>query len=174
TKPDNISDIGNCWRVVLLKYNEQPENNPLNLYPAYKLYMNDTYRALVDRYRAENIYILSAGWGLIGAEFLTPKYDITFSPSADPYKRRKKRDLYNDFCMLPDGSHDDLVFFGGKDYLPLFCDLSRDYAGKKCVFYNSATLPNAPGCALVRYETTTRTNWHYECVKTFLEGAITL
>ncbi|MES9822819.1 MAG: hypothetical protein ABW127_00140 [Candidatus Thiodiazotropha endolucinida] len=172
-RPDDIAETGKSWRDLLLEYNEQPENNPLDLYPAYQLYMNDTYRALVNKYRAENVYILSAGWGLIGAEFLTPKYDITFSPSADSYKRRRKRDSYKDFRMLPDGCNDDLVFFGGKDYLPLFSKLSSNYAGQKFVFYNSATLPDAPGCKLIKYHTSTRTNWHYECAKAFIHGAVT-
>lgn len=172
-RPDDIAEGGKSWRDLLLNYNKQPHSNPPDLYPAFQLYTNDTYRALVKKYRAENVYILSAGWGLISAEFLTPKYDITFSPSADSYKRRRKRDLYSDFRMLPEGCDDDLVFFGGKDYTPLFCKLSSDYAGKKFVFYNSATLPEAPSCELIKYHTSTRMNWHYECAKAFLDGVVT-
>jgi hypothetical protein len=40
----------------------------------------------VDRFGLENVYVLSASWGLIRADFLTPYYDITFSSSADAYK----------------------------------------------------------------------------------------
>jgi hypothetical protein len=172
-KPDNISEAGKSWRDLLLGYNNKPENNPLDLYPAFQLYWNEAYRDLVQEYGTENVYILSAGWGLIDAEFLTPKYDITFSPSADPYKRRGKKDFYNDFQMLPDGCNDDLVFFGGKDYLPLFCELSSGYKGQRFIFYNSKNLPKTPGCTLIRYHTTTRTNWHYGCAKDFLSGDVT-
>ena len=61
---------------------------------------------------------------MIAADFLTPDYDITFSGSADAYVRRGKKDRYKDFCMLPADTVDDIVFFGGKDYLPLFAKLT--------------------------------------------------
>lgn len=73
----------------------------------------------------EGVYILSAGWGLIRSDFLTPYYDITFSQSADPYKRRRRTDRYDDFRMIPDGVKDEILFIGGKDYLPLFCQLTN-------------------------------------------------
>jgi len=170
-RPDDIAEDGKTWRELLLDYNKL-EDNPLELSPAYKLYMNSTYQMLVDRYGVNNVFILSAGWGLIDAAFLTPKYDITFSPSADAYKRRRKRDHYNDLCMLRADSDDDLVFFGGKDYLPLFCKLTQNYLGNRFVFYNSAIQPNTPGCTLIRYRTSTRTNWHYGCAKDFIAGEI--
>ncbi|BAU49572.1 hypothetical protein SVA_3024 [Sulfurifustis variabilis] len=46
--------------------------------------------------RVRDVFILSAGWGLIGAAFLTPVYDITFSNSADDYKRRRRRNQFDD------------------------------------------------------------------------------
>ena len=173
-RPDEPAGHGKNWRDVLIDYNDQAQSNPLHLRPAYKLYSNPTYVLLVQRYGAENVFILSAGWGLINAEYLTPLYDITFSASAAPYKRRRKRDHYNDLCLLPTGSGDDLVFFGGKDYLPLFCDLTRDYNGRRFVFYNLAAEPLAPGCTLMRYPTTTRTNWHYSCASAFMAGELRL
>jgi hypothetical protein len=156
----------------LLKYNDDPGGNPLRLYPAYQLYENQAYGRLVDRFGSENVYILSAGWGLIRAGFLTPSYDITFSPSADAYKRRRKTDRYDDFRMLPDDTENDIVFFGGKDYLPLFCSLTDTNRSRKIVFFNSTSIPRLNGCTLKRFETTTRTNWHYECANAFLDGTI--
>ena len=112
---------------------------------------------------------------MIKADFLTPYYDITFSQSAEPYKRRKKADRrYQDFRMLPDGTDEEMAFFGGKDYLPLFTKLTHGLQSKKTVFYNSMYPPQAPGCRLVRYETAKRMNWHYECANAFLTGAIKL
>jgi hypothetical protein len=119
----------------------------------------------------QNVYILSAGWGLIRADFLTPQYDITFAQSADQYKRRRKTDRYDDFCMLHNQTAD-IVFFGGKDYLPLFSSLTDGTRSKRIVFYNSANAPNLNGCYLRRFETTTRTNWHYQCVSAFLAGGL--
>src|SRR5262249_22117057 len=141
-------------------------------FPAYRLYENRAYERLVDRFGLANVYILSAGWGLVGADFLTPHYDITFRASADSYKRRRKTDRYEDFAFLPEGTRDDIVFLGGKDYLPLFCDLTADLHGTKIVFYNSANSPRVNGCALRRFETATRTNWHYECAKALIDGSI--
>lgn len=77
-RPDDLSGDAISWRRVLLKYNEA-EGNPLGLYPAYRLYENKTYGRIADRVGLRNLFILSAGWGLIAADFLTP---ITTSPSA--------------------------------------------------------------------------------------------
>ncbi|MBB5052690.1 hypothetical protein HNQ36_002664 [Afipia massiliensis] len=168
-RPDDLVDSVSSWRDVLLEYNRRG-GNPLKLRPAFELYMNDSYRRLAERFGLENTFILSAGWGLINAAFLTPYYDITFSAAADSFKRRRKTEPYRDFCMLPDDSGGPVVFFGGKDYLPLFCELTRSVGLKRLVFYNSSQPPQAPGCSVVRFPTTTRTNWHYECVDAFLKG----
>ena len=160
------------WRHFLRKYNDDAGENPLHLYPAYQLYENRAYGRLVGRYGLRNVYVLSAGWGLIRADFLTPSYDITFSPSADAYKRRRKADRYDDLCMLPSTTKNDIVFFGGKDYLPLFCSLTDAIRCKKIVFFNSASVPRVNSCTLRRFETTTRTNWHYECANAVLDGTI--
>jgi hypothetical protein len=170
-RPDNLSDAGVSWRQVLLKYNEPPGSNPLGLYPAYRLYQNRTYERLVQRFGLENVFILSAGWGLISAGFLTPQYDITFSMSAEAYKRRGRRDFYEDLRMLPDDA-DDIVFLGGKDYLSLFVMLTKTVRGQRTVFYNSLSVPEAPGCRLERFETNTRTNWHYECANALIDGIL--
>ena len=66
---------------------------------------------------------------------------------------------------------DEIVFFGGKDYLPLLCSLTGEIKGEKTVFYNSAREPQAPGWTLKKFATSTRTNWHYECAAALLESA---
>src|SRR5579871_6499269 len=81
--PDDQSDYGWSWRDALLKYNETPADNPRRLLPAWQLYEHSAYERLVGRLGDQNVFILSAGWGLIRADFLTPYYDITFSASAD-------------------------------------------------------------------------------------------
>ena len=162
-RPDDLSDRGVTWREVLLEYNRNPRNNPLGLYPAYQLYERGIYGELVERYGVEKTYILSAGWGLIRADFLTPCYDITFTQNAERHKRRRKRDPYDDFKMLPDETDEAVAFFGGKDYVPLFCDLTAPIKACRTVFYSSMRPPRAPGCTLQLFNTNTRTNWHYEC-----------
>ncbi len=81
-RPDEDSGNGKSWRDVLLAYNRKPSSNPLALLPAFQLYENPVYELLVQRLGVQNMYILSAGWGLIRSDFVTPDYDITFSPSA--------------------------------------------------------------------------------------------
>jgi hypothetical protein len=96
---------------------------------------------------------------------------LTFILSVNASKRRRKTDRYDDFRMLPDNTKRDIVFFGGKGYLPLFCSLTDTIPNKKMCF-NSATVPRFDACTFRRFETTTRTNWHYECAKAILDGTI--
>jgi len=84
------------------------------LLPAYQLYDNCAYQGLVSKFGIDKIFIVSAGWGLVAANFLLPDYDIRFNAVAEPYKRRGKQDIYRDFCALKDET-DDIMFLGGKD-----------------------------------------------------------
>lgn len=170
-RPDDPAEDGWRWRDHVLSYNRHPGINPLGLLPAWKLYRHPAYGALFNRCGTKNVYVLSAGWGLIRSDFLTPAYDITFSAQADAFKRRGKRDAYDDLNMLEGRSNEPVAFFGGKDYLPLFCRLTENYAGPRIAAFNSASEPQAHGVRFVRYHTRTRTNWHYEAVNAFLDGA---
>jgi hypothetical protein len=76
-RPDDPSGDGRSWRRRLLAYNKDPAANPIGFFPAYRLYAHDAYGALADRFGVKQVFIVSAGWGLIPATFLTPIYDIT-------------------------------------------------------------------------------------------------
>jgi hypothetical protein len=169
--PDDASDRGMSWREVLLEYNKTL-NNPLKLLKAWELYDDPAYGRLVRKCGVANVYVLSAGWGLIHADFLTPDYDITFSyvKPKQRYKRRGRDGRYHDFCMLPQETREPILFFGGKGYLPLLALLTSSVRAPKTVFYNSGEVPEMPGWTLKRFETRTRTNWHYECVNAFVDG----
>lgn len=78
-RPDDLSDRGKSWRNVLQEYNRNPGENPLELLSAWQLYKNPVYEMLAKRFAPDRLYILSAGWGLVRADYLTPSYDITFS-----------------------------------------------------------------------------------------------
>src|SRR5947209_15460013 len=88
--------------------------NPYGLHPAFRLYSNPCYAALVARVGTGDVLILSACWGLIRSDFLTPRYDITFSNGAHPSRRRRTGDRYGDFRHLPADADGPVVFFGGK------------------------------------------------------------
>jgi hypothetical protein len=171
-RPDDAGEGGRSWRDELVGYNKSPERNPLKLLPAFELYQNEAYRRLADKVGTQNLYILSAGWGLIGATFLTPSYDITFTAQAESYKKRRKSDPYNDLSMLAQDEEEPILFFGGKDYLPLFVRLTANVQSERIVFFNSAQAPQMNAGRAIRFRTTTRTNWHYECVNAFLSGAL--
>ena len=171
-RPDDVAEVGKSWRTLLLDYNEAPAENPYGLLPAWQLYKDPTYGLLRKHYGLDQLYILSAGWGLLCAKFLTPAYDITFAPSADRSKRRLKGDKYDDFCMLPPDTSEHIVFFGGKDYIPLFCELTAGPSRERTVFY-AGRKPDAPDCDL-RLFGDPFTNWHYRCAKAVVQGRILL
>ena len=176
SRPDDPAHLGLSWRDVLVEYNKKykdsASDNPLGLLPAWKLYKNFAYGELISAFGIENVFILSAGWGLIPAGFLTPYYDITFSRQAEEYKRRHRSDCYEDLAMLPEDTAKPVVFLGGKDYVPLFCSLTKIVRSRRTVFYNSQAAPHAPGCGLFHFPTKARTNWHYRCAKELALGNI--
>lgn len=174
-RPDDSFDGVQTWRQHLMSYNREYQKNPSHLLPAYRLYSNQVYRKLVERFGAEKIFILSAGWGLIRSDFLTPDYDITFSggKNVERYARRNKADSFSDFCLLPDDG-DEINFLGGKDYLPLFTKLTTDLSGPKVIFHNTKSdLRLGTGFTAQRFETNRQTNWQYECAQTLIDGEIT-
>ena len=173
-RPDDVSDTGLSWRTVLRQYNENPGGNRLGLLPAWRLYRNPTYEILAEHCGLDRLYILSAGWGLIPADFLTPNYDSTFSTAQNVqrFKRRRRHDSYSDFRMLPTDASGPILFFGGRDYIPLFCTLTADSVSQRRVSY-AGREPAAPGCRVQRYGKPF-TNWHYQCAKAYVEENIRL
>lgn len=173
--PDDPSDVPEqSWRQQLVTYNMIGDNNPFGLLEAYRLYQNPVYEELATALGAANVFILSAGWGLIRASYLLPFYDITFTALAECYKRRRPHDKYDDFCHLHSGETGPIVFLGGRDYLPLFEKLTDPLPFDKIVFHTSAHPPQHPGWRTLRFETRKRTNWHYDCARALLERRISI
>ena len=174
-RPDDVADVGGTWRELLSDYNKRNRDaNQLGLLKAWQLYRHKTYGQLVRKLGEENVYILSAGWGLLPTNYLTPLYDITFSPLAEDYQRRNKGDLYKDMPLLTNHGNEPMVYFGSNFYIPLFCKLTAQHRGRRIVFYNSAYEPNAPGCELIKFNTKARTVWYYECAQAFIDGRVTV
>ena len=170
-RPDAPSNFCISWRKLLASYNANPRDNPLGLLPAYKLYQDEVYAQLVAKLGAKQVFILSPGWGLIPSSFLLPDYDITFDTRAEPYRRRKPTDSYDDFCMLPKRSDEDLYFFGSADCLSLFCKLTETYRGTRIVFHREASPPEAPGCELRPFDADQQAGWYRACARAFLSTA---
>ena len=182
--PDDTADSGLSWRKELLRYNQRHQatgDNPLGLLPAWNLYRNRTYpqlyRQLWEKYGPDNLYILSAGWGLIRADFLTPAYDITFSRRAAAHQRRDERDTYTyaDWRMLPADTDKPVAFFGSQGYVRFFVELTGGMRPElRYVFYNARAVPSAPGCRVIKYDTRQNRNWHYAAARDFMDGRIGL
>jgi hypothetical protein len=170
-RPDAPSNFCISWRKLVASYNSNPRDNPLGLLPAYKLYQDEIFAQAVEQLGKEQVFILSPGWGLIPSSFLTPDYDITFDSKAEPYRRRKPADNFDDFCMLPMHCDEDLYFFGDADCLSLFCKLTEAYGGKRFVFHPKAGLPEAPGCEIRSFDADERAGWHRNCARAFLSTA---
>ncbi len=178
-KPDDLAERDETWRDRLRDYNKNYQKvgvNPFRLLPAWKLYKPSIYGKLVNKYGAENVYILSAGWGLVSVDFLLPDYDITYNQNInkeEKYKCRQKNNGYKDFNMLPNKETDCVVFFGGNDYLKPFCELTKGYAGKRICFYATNKIPDVKGVVLKDYGRSFN-NWHYCAAQELIDGKLVL
>ena len=174
-RPDDISDDGRSWRTRLPGIQPAELRQPARaLLPAWQLYEPHAYSRLVDWFGLDCVFILSAGWGLIPARFLTPAYDITFSqvPKPERWKRRLKDDVYDDSCLMSNDGRP-WVFLGGREYQPLLCRLTADISGSKTVFFRTADVPELPaGFTAARYETRRKHNWHYDCARDLIAGTL--
>jgi hypothetical protein len=175
-RPDSeIPNEKRTWR----DYVYSQENS--DLLESYKLYKPKIYNSLYQKYKS-NLFILSAGWGIISSEFKVPKYNITFSKKAEKNSQRKKTDFYKDFNHLEKvNPNQKIIFLGGADYLKLFYNLTKDLPNEKIIFYKKKNiysdlpfLKNESSFKLIKYETKASTNWHYGCAKDMLENKIIL
>lgn len=167
--PDHPSDVpGETWRQVVQR--NDASGNPRALWPAWKLYRPPQYELLVRTFGADRTLILSAGWGLVRADFPLPPYDITFARS-DDWKQRSVRDRFADFNHLRAAPGAPIVFLGGKDYLPLFHALTHPLAAKRIIPFRCAPADTSSAVrregdvTWIPYRTPRCTNWHYSCVE---------
>jgi len=174
-RPDDISDDGRLsWWERLRDYNENYKNtkeNPCNMLPAFELYKNPIFEKLVNEFCIENVFIISAGWGIIPADYLTPIYDITASNRGEAHSKIKIEDTLKKVPnMLPDNG-EDIIFLGGKDYQKLFHKLFRNYEGEKIIFYycqpdlTAQRSKDNDGFELRPYQSSNPRKWYYECAE---------
>ncbi len=171
--PDECSDrAGQTWRARVIAENTPPNAEGSPLLTAGQLYTPKAYRTLREFVGAERLFILSAGWGLIRSDFRLPAYDITFSRAGDGYKRRRPSQPFADFNQLLGAGDDDVVFLGGRDYLPLFLQLSAVVQGRRLVFTKGAIREPLSSCWVQEFRTARSTNWHYSCADALASGEI--
>lgn len=183
-RPDDKSDQpGLTWRDRLEAYIDQEKSNPLDLREAYRLYKHPAYATLVRSFGVQRVFILSAGWGLVRADYLLPAYDVTFN-------RRAKEKKPSAFCASVDGyqffqqisknSKGPVVFLGGRDYLPLFDLLTSSLHRDRVVFVRAeeaGSLKKKQSRYAFEerpFPVAARTNWHYQCAQALAAGKISL
>ncbi len=78
---------------------------------AYELYRNNSYQYLFQAFN-RRMFIISAGWGIINAEFRLPNYDITFSenPDAETLRNDYDPDFHDYNQLIGVTEEDDIVF----------------------------------------------------------------
>lgn len=107
---------------------------------AYRLYKPSIYRNLYRKY-GQKLFIFSAGWGIVRANFKLPKYDITFSQGQNiaDYKRRlSSASNFNDYNHLDEiDGREEILFVGGSKYILPFCLLTSHLPTKKIIVYKS-------------------------------------
>ena len=174
--PDDPSDRPEAtWRGAVAAYNAdfaRSGTNPLGLCPAYALYADPIYRGLERRFGLDALCILSAGWGLLRAGYLTPDYDITFSQQADPISIRGRYQVFHDHQQISEDVQGPVIFIGGASYLPHFLRLTAAVRAPRRAFFNSVVAPQAERCQMIRFETARRTNWHYSCAQDLIAGRL--
>jgi hypothetical protein len=132
--------------------------------------MPSIYQGIVSKCGWKNAFILSAGWGLIRSDYLTPYYDITFSSQGKPWSRRGQRDHYKDFAQLQasDISPDETVYlFACGGYLRLYYSLTQNLEVRKVIYGRQG---NHEGYEYIPFPT--YRNWHYSCARDFIEDKI--
>lgn len=63
-----------------------------------------------------------------------------------------------------------MLFFGSKDYLPLFDRLTSGGRHRASSSLTRRTRRRLAAARTVRFATNTQTIWHYECVYAFVAG----
>lgn len=174
-RPDDIREgSGSTWRAYLESYNRQG-SNPNRLFPAGELAKAPIYKALIGKFGANNVFILSAGWGLVRSDYLLPYYDITFSNQGKPYAKRRPSDRFEDFNQLSNvGIQPDetIYFFGGQSYLPLYLKLTRNIATRKVIYHSHDAAIQIQGYICIPSPFPGSQNWHYQCAQGFINGMV--
>jgi len=169
-KPDDLvpnTDI--TWRQVVVRYNENPILRDVQLLQAGCLYKPSIYKETINIFGKYNVYILSAGWGLVQSSYFIPSYDITFSGTAPKEFRRKPNDEYKDFNHLilrNDLDKHEIHFFGGISYLNVLYKLLEPITNSKKIIHSATDIEPKLGYEYIKYPRCF-TNWHYSALKEF-------
>lgn len=172
THPDSqVPGESRTWRDLVVDLNTKPDIHA-GMLPAAELYSKPAYTQLRAALPLKQIFILSAGWGLVRGDFRLPVYNITYSNQVDAINRRRETDAsFSDFNQLSDqapGADEVVHFFGGNSYLPLFVRLTNELRCRKVIHFNSQKPMIPDGYEGNRFSGRGKTNWHYKALADFL------
>lgn len=174
-KPDDDipGNINYSWRNYVSN-----NQNQINLpYRAYELYTENVYNELFMTF-GNRLYIESAGWGIVNAEFRLPNYDITFSDNTNEETiRHYQTGNYDDYNQLIVSPNDDIVFIGTEKYIPLFFYLTNQLPNRKIIYWKKHNTPinyPIPNYSFIyrRYISNNRRKWFYELANEIANGII--
>ena len=170
--PDDLSDNGMKWRQRVLDYNIGRGTDLSSLEPAFRLYRARQYQDLVEEFGQTQIFVLSAGWGLVRSDFLLPHYDITFQRPENPsesYIWRRPHDRFEDFNQLTANSDDHVIFLGGENYRHYFQAFAGVTKARKTIYFKSSFVVRQPEFDYEYFATKRNRNWHYSCADELIE-----
>jgi hypothetical protein len=174
---DLIPNEKNTWRDLVSQQEIRNE-----LLPAYQLYKHSIYSSLFRHY-SDDLFIFSAGWGIVKADFRLPKYNVTFSNGKNVpiYSKRNKNDLFNDFNHLEGiDENETIVLIASKDYVLPFCQQTNHLPNQKVIIYKNMGVLNHNPYANINnfrfkhYLTNERRKWHYEYANKLINNEIEL
>ncbi len=137
-------------------YDEVKKQQDANLTPAYLAYTAGC-RNIISPYEqcyrnhGNNLFILSTAWGIVRADFKIPKYDVSFSPRADP-RVKAKLNSRGDYANNHWNSYANAAFNHLKDEIdsnlkvnskkPIVVILARTYLLRFARVYSNSGMSN--------------------------------
>lgn len=143
------------------------------------LYAPPAYGNLLQAIGKENVYILSAGWGLIRANYGIPPYNVTFCNANNVPENAKisppKRANYLSFGDIVDGDDEIHLFITAKYFAYWELNfINNDRHADRIILHwrkgQSLPLSSPLEDQVVHHDCgNQRQNWHYTAVKQFLK-----
>jgi hypothetical protein len=137
------------------------------------LYKHPVYSELMAACGLRNVYILSAGWGLVRADKYIPNYNITFNPSGDHSVRIGVKDrLQYPFMSdeIPDNG--EINLFISRAYVLYWSHLYLGIVQRTVLHWRlGQELPDGQYRTVIKHDCgNQRTNWHYTAARQFIAG----
>lgn len=173
TPDEAIMNENLTWRSII---NKQENRNDLT--KAYELYKHEIYKMLYEKFK-NNLYIFSAGWGIVSAEFKLPDYDITFSSGKKIQEctKRKKEQHFDDFNHLNGvDKNEKIIFIGLEKYLNSFLSLVAKLPNEIIIFHKNKNTLSLKGTSekikFKKFERGTNRKWHYLCAEELIKNKL--